>query len=549
MKKSILVLALVLLAALALTACGGSTPTPPPADNSGAATSQPAAQTTTSSSGGEKQLIVAVDPDYESFDPAIAYEVYGQLVLHACYTNLYEFDKTLDNLVLVAATDAKVSDDGLQYTFTLRKDMVFASGNPVTSADVKWSVERSKNIGGNGAFMEDGITAVETPDDYTVIFKLSAPDPSFPTKLTYNIFSIIDSKEAMQHGATNAADAATTDTAKTWFDSNSAGSGPYCLESYTPKVEVVLVKNTNYWGPEPYYDKITIKSIPDANTQVMMLQRGDIDIALNVDPEQAKTLVNTPGIAVKYAQSLTMSFLLMNRDPAIGGPVADPKVQKAIRLALDYVGIQTIAGPGMVTPMAPFPVGLPGSLPPRDVSHYQDVDAAKALMAEAGYADGFSTDFYVPTSIVSGVDLVTLAQKIQSDLKAIGITTNIIPEDVLVSLETYRTGKQPLGLWYWNPDYPDNNSQLAFLPGQTVGLRANWTADMDPELAALGDKAAVETNAAARDDLFAQIQNMMSEDSAFACLLQHTSPYAVRDTLKGADYISQYNLMFENISE
>jgi peptide/nickel transport system substrate-binding protein len=310
-----------------------------------------------------------------------------------------------------------------------------------------------------------------------------------------------------------------------------------------------MVKNTNYWGEAPYYDKITVKSIPDATTQVMMLQRGDIDIAINVDPEQAKTLVNTPGITVKNAQSLTMSFLLMNRDPAVGGPVANPKVQKAIRLALDYQGIQAIAGPGMTTPVAPFPAGLYGSLPSRNVSGFQNVEAAKALMAEAGFAGGFTTDFYVPTTTVSGVELLLLAQKIQNDLKAIGISTNIIPEDVLISLETYRTGKQSLGLWYWNPDYPDNNSQLAFLPGQKVGLRANWSADMYPELAALADKAAVETDVAQRASLFAQIQNMMSEESAFTCLLQHTSPYAVKDTLKNADYLSQYTFDLKTIYE
>ena len=540
MKKLSLLLALVLLMTMFVSACNNG-------DKDGSANSP--GQPSQGSSANEKHLIIAVDPDYESFDPAIAYEVYAHLVLHSCYNTLFEFEKTLDNMVLASGTEYSVSDDGLVYTFKLREDMVFASGNPVTSADVKWSFERSINLKGNGAFMTDDIVALEAPDDYTFIVKLGNPDPSFPTKLTYNIFCIVDSQVAMQHGATNAEDAATTDTAKTWFDSNSAGSGPYCIDSYTPKVEVVLVKNANYWGQEPFYDKITIKSIPDANTQVMMLQRGDVDIAINVDPEQAKTLVNTPGIAVKNAQSLTMSFLLMNRDPSVGGPIADSRVQRAIRLALDYQGIQTIAGAGMATPLAPFPVGLFGSLPARDVSGFQDVAAAKALMAEAGYADGFTTDFYVPTSIISGVELVTMAQKIQSDLNAIGITTTIIPEDVLISLETYRTGQQSLGLWYWNPDYPDNNSQLAFLPGQKVGLRANWTAEMYPALAALGDRAAVETNVTERGRMFGEIQNMMAEESAFTMLLQHTSPYAVRDTLKNADYIGQYVFILKDIAE
>ncbi|MCL1976350.1 MAG: ABC transporter substrate-binding protein [Firmicutes bacterium] len=546
MKKGISILTVFILVVFVFTACGQNNNPPGNSNSTENASGTPASS---NSGAGEKHLIVAVDPDYESFDPGLAYEVYAHMVLHSCYNNLFEFNEKLENLELAAAEAYEVSADGLSYTFHMRKDIIFSSGNKLNAADVKWSIERSINLKGNGAFMAEDIVSIDTPDEYTVIFRLGNPDPSFPTKLTYNIFCIIDSKVAIEHGATNAANAASTDTAKTWFDSNSAGSGPYCLASYTPKVEVVLTKNSNYWGKEPYYDKITIKTIPDSSTQVMMLQKGDIDIAINVDAEQAKTLANIPEISVKDAQSLTMSFLLMNRDPAVGGPVANPKVQKAIRLALDYVGIQTIAGPGMTTPLAPFPVGLYGSLPARDISNYQDIEAAKALMAEAGYANGFTTDFYVPTTTVSGVELLMMAQKIQNDLKVIGINTNIIPEDVLVSLETYRTGQQSLGLWYWNPDYPDNNSQLAFLPGQKVGLRANWTADMYPELAALADKAAIETDVTERAKIFSTIQNMMAEESAFTCLLQHTSPYAVRASLKGADYISQYTFDFKNISE
>jgi peptide/nickel transport system substrate-binding protein len=312
---------------------------------------------------------------------------------------------------------------------------------------------------------------------------------------------------------------------------------------------VVLVRNPTYWGPAPYYDRITLSTVADANTQLMMLQAGDVDIALNLGAEQIKGIAGVPGITVLDAQSLTTSFLLMNRDAAIGGPVADPRVQRAIRLALDYAGIQAIAGPGMRTPLAPFPLGLLGSLPPGDVSGYPKAAEAKALMAEAGFAGGFSTKLYVPTSTVVGVELLTLAQKIQNDLAAIGITTELVPENVTISLQTYRTGKQSLGLWYWTPDYPDNNSQIVFLPGNTVGLRANWTADQNPALAALGKQAATEIDNAKRVELFTKIQQALIEDTPFAMLLQHTSQYAVRTGVTGADYLARYQLDLKRIAE
>jgi peptide/nickel transport system substrate-binding protein len=514
-----------------------------------ACTGKPAGEGALGSGEGEKHLIIAANPDYESFDPGITYEPYGSTIIHACYDNLFEFQGSLDNLVPAAAETYEISADGLTYTFSLRPNIRFVSGNPMTSADVKWSFERAINLKGNAAFMAEGIAGIETPDDSTVIIRLKETDPSFPIELAFVFFSILDSKAAAEQGATNAPDAAAADTARTWLDTHSVGSGPYQIETYTPKVEVVLVRNPHYWGPAPYYDRITVSTVTDANTQLMMLRAGDADIAFNLSAEQAKGLAGVPGIAVMDAQSLTTSFLLMNRDPTIGGPVADPRVQTAIRLALDYSGIQAIAGPGMRTPMAPFPLGLLGSLPPGEIAGYPKQAEAAALMAEAGYAGGFSTKLYVPASTVVGVELVTLAQKLQNDLAAIGIAVELVPENVTISLETYRTGRQPLGLWYWSPDYPDNNSQLAFLPGNSVGLRANWTAEQNPTLAALGKQAATEIDNAKRVALFTQIQQAMIEDTPFAMLLQHTSQYGVKAGLTGADYLELYQLDLKRIAE
>jgi peptide/nickel transport system substrate-binding protein len=496
----------------------------------------------------EKHLIIAVNPDYESFDPAIAYEPYASTIAHACYDNLVEFQGSFDNLVGAAAESYEVSGDGLSYTFRLRQGVKFVSGNLLTSADVKWSIERGINMKGNGAFMAEGITAIETPDDYTVVFRLRETDPSFPIELAFIFFSIMDSKAAAAQGATNAPNADIADTAKTWLDTHSVGSGPYQIQTYTPKVEVVLVRNPNYWGPAPYYDRITLSTVVDSNTQLMMLRAGDVDIAFNLDAEQIKSLAGVSGINIWDAQSLTTSFLLMNRDPKVGGPVADPRVQRAIRLALDYPGIQTIAGPRMNTPAAPFPLGLFGSLPPANVNGYPRTAEARALLAEAGYENGFTTRLYVPTNNVVGVELLTVAQKLQNDLAAVGIQVELVPENITISLESYRTGQQSLGLWYWSPDYPDNNSQIAFLPGNSVGLRANWTADQNPALAALGRAAASETDTAKRQALFGEIQQAMIEDTPFAVLLQHTSQYGVRTGITGADYLELYQLDLKRIT-
>ncbi|MDR2094362.1 MAG: ABC transporter substrate-binding protein [Treponema sp.] len=484
----------------------------------------------------EKHLIVALNPDYISFDPGIAYEPYAGWVISNSYDTLYRYEGSTTNFVPSLAESYSVSADGLTYTYKLKKDIKFNSGNPLTSEDILWSNQRNINLKGNGAFHAKGIVSIEAPDPYTIVYHLKEVDPTFHVKLNRTFFSPLDKKTLLQQGATNAPDASTADKAKIWLDTHSAGTGPYQLQSYIPNNEVVLVRNPNYWRSAPYYDKITLKTIPDPNSQVMALQRGDVDIAFNTGPEQIKSLQGVKNIEIVDAPDFRFNFLLLNRDPAIGGPLANPKVAKAVNLAIDYKGLQTIAGPAFVVLQGPFSIGLPGSLPPRDVSSFPKVEAAKALLKEAGYPNGFSVKFYVPTVNQAGLDFVTLAQKIQNDLAAVGIKTELVPEPSNVSLDSYRNGKQSLALWHWGPDYQDNISNLSFLPGNTVGLRANWKAEANPALADLGKKTSLELDESVRNENYKKIIALLEEDSPFVPLLQHASQYAIRAGLKGADY-------------
>jgi peptide/nickel transport system substrate-binding protein len=499
----------------------------------------------------DSHLIIGLDPDYESFDPALAYEVYAQLVLNAVYNNLVHFERTLDLPKPDLAESYEATPDAKTFTFNLFKNAKFASGNPVTAADVAWSFNRLINMQGNPAFLADGIDSVEAVGDYTVVIKLKEPDGAFLSKLTYSAFAVIDSKVAIENGATDAADAKSTDTAKLWFDAKGAGSGPYLLESYTPKEQVVLVRNENYWGPVPgSFERIVLRTIPDPGAQLMMLDKGDIDIAFNLGPDNVKQLEGKDGIETKDAQTLVISFLAMNRDKEVSGPVADPKVQKAIRLAIDYKGIQEIGGKGSSTPVSIIQLGFLGALPPLDPAKAQDVERAKALMKEAGYADGFKTAFNVPTISVEGIDLVTMAQKIQDDLKAIGIELEIQPSEMTQAFSLYRDGKSPFGLFYWGPDYPDANNQLAFVVGGSVaGPRVRWNESDAPELAELSKKAMVETDPETRAGYLREIQTRMGEDSPYVVLMQHGRQYAVRSNVKDAFYIDNYKLDLRSISK
>ncbi len=132
--------------------------------------------------------------------------------------------------------------------------------------------------------------------------------------------------------------------------SNSAGTGPYILESYEKESQVVLVRNPNYWGTAPYFDRVILQNIPESAAQKVALEAGDIDIAMDITPDQVDTINAIDGLNVYTTGSPSVHFLNMNRDPAIGGPLADPKVELAVRYAIDYEGFRKLAGPGALTP-------------------------------------------------------------------------------------------------------------------------------------------------------------------------------------------------------
>jgi len=483
----------------------------------------------------ERVLVIGHAEITESYDVAHAFNPTSGIVHRAAYDTLVSFpDTDASSIEPSLASSWTVSDDGLVYTFTLRDDVTFSNGDPLTADDVVFSFTRLSNVLSNPSFLADPIASIEAVDDLTVAITLTATRPSFLAEMVNSAFSIMNDSEVIAAGGTMAEDAAETDAARDFFDQNSAGTGPYILESWTPQEETVLVRNENYWGEDvPYFDRIIIVNISESATQKVALESGEIDIATDLAPDQVSTMQDNSDLAIYTTLDRWTHFLLMNRDPEIGGPVADPLVARAIRLALDYEGY-TQLWEGSITPGSNMWVGIQGALSPAQIM-VRDLDTARALLEEAGYPDGFEIELSYPDLTWNGVNLSTNAQKIQADLAEIGIVVSLRPGEVQVSLEEYRTGQQGFAYWFWGPDILDPVDFLSFLPGGKVAEeRTNWfTDDVDPDILALIEQAGTETDPQIRQVVFEELQLWAQENGAYAPFNVPTIQTAVRSDIEG----------------
>ncbi|MDA3957283.1 ABC transporter substrate-binding protein [Oceanispirochaeta sp.] len=525
MKKKTLLLFLVMLAfSIASVSSAGQSDSSAPAADENA------------------PLVIAIEPDYFTFDPGYAYELYAPMVIGVVYDNLFQVIPSSDAPVPQLAKSYKVSDSGLVYTFTLRQDAKFTSGNPVMAKDVKFSFDRALNLQSNASALMDGIVSVDVVDDYTVSITIAKADSAFVSKTTSTAFAVLDSVVIMAQGGVSDSSAPTADKAQTYLDHQSAGSGPYILQSFTADDKLILVRNENYWGDLPEFKTIIIQDMPDENAQLLAVKGGDIDIAFNLSSDQLSQLDGSD-VQVISGSTMTMGFLMMNNNPAIGKQVSDANVQKAIRYAVDYQGLQTLIGAGTVTPESFIQVGFMGSKDPINTSTQNNLKKAKDFLSKSAYPDGFSIDFTVCDLAPEGIPLTLIAEKIKSDLEKIGISINIVQDTWGGGFgDAYREGTVGFTAMYWGPDYYDPNTQLAFLPGQYVGLRAGWTGDMNPDLAGMYDKIVAEADLKTRTKMIKDVVTETGADSPFIVYAQYPKYIAASSALKGVNYSNLYRL-------
>ena len=492
-------------------------------------------------------LVMAPSFVIRSLDPGHVLEPVAEMVCHAAYDSLVTFEgEDLQTPKPSLATSWTSSADGKTYTFALRTNVKFASDNPMTSGDVKWSFDRIINLKGNPTFFLDGVEEVLAPNPQTIVLRMKAPQPSIIPILSSPSLGILDSKLVAEHGGDAGPDAKTKDQAEAYLNGHSAGTGAFTIEGYTPNQEVVLVRNPRHWRGPAATERIVVRNIPEASTQALQLARGDLDIATGLGRDNAQTLRRMSSLTVQTSRVATSFVFMVNQDPELSGQLSNPKVIQAMRYALDYDGILTIAGPGAVRMAGVIPSSLPGALDPREAVR-TDRDKARALLKEAGLGAVKGKLMYSADATSYGIQYSLLAQKIQADLAAVGIAIELNGLPGTLSLQNYRDAKAPALFGGYAADYPDASNFLVYLPGRLVGKRMRWPAASSPaaqELARWGDVAEAEGDPRKRVTLLQKVQRRLLEIGPYAPLFQPALPWAYRADLRGATFHSVWGVDF-----
>ncbi|KAF6683865.1 ABC transporter substrate-binding protein [Pantoea sp. EKM20T] len=372
----------------------------------------------------DDQLIVGMNMNnLLTLDPAAmtGNEVVGIVV--NLYDGLVELNpQQLTEVRPALAERWSVSPDNRTLTFHLRDNVRFHSGNPLTSADAVWSMRRvlhlnlaQASVWKSYGFSRDNVDQMITaPDDHTLVITL--PKPNDPQLVIYSLAAlgsmvVLDSKTVQQHEVDG-------DWGNRWLTTHEAGSGPFRLDVWQAKDVLRMSRAADYWRGEAKMSRVVFRHLQESQTLRLMMEKGDLDIASNMAIPDVRALRHDPDLTIDAVRKGTIYYLAMSmKDPHFD----NIKVREAVRYLVDYQGINKslMTGYGELH-QRPIQAGMPATLP--DPGYRLDVPRARALLAEAGYPDGFDTTLRV----LADQPFLNIAIAVQSTLLQGGIRAKII---------------------------------------------------------------------------------------------------------------------------
>lgn len=538
MKKLSFLLAVIM--ALTFTACGGG-------NNGGntANTDTKQEETTkteekteekkeaSTATSPDNDLVIAMQADATHLDPHVSGNGVSNTVTNTMYESLVTFDADT-NIVPMLAKEWTMSEDGKSYTFTLNEGVTFHDGEPFNAEAVIANWERGQADQTLRIYSQTKAWVNAVADsEYQLTITLDQPNNTFLNKLTQ--VRIVSPKAIKELGKDGLAKA-------------SAGTGPYIFSERVDGGYTKMVRNENYWREGPKVDTLTFKVVPEDGARIAMLQTGEADIITPVPPIQVEKIANNSDIIVQNEKGITYRYVTLNKNYTLADgrkPFDDVRVRQAMNYAFDSEAFCQVVFQGYaVKPTSIFSSSI--MYYAEQTPYDKDLDKAKALMEDAGYADGFPVTIWVDNTTIE----MQGAEFVKQQMAEINIDVNVEPQEstVIADRTSAPEDQTEVQMWYVNwssGSYEADGSMRSILHGDKYPPAGYNTAFYNnAEFNKLLDDALVATDSAEIAKLYSEAQAIAWEECPWIFLANDNSISAMRSYVKGLTYKPGGDIVF-----
>jgi len=430
-----------------------------------------------------------------------------------------------------------ISEDGTRVTFKLREGVKSHWGNELSAQDVKWTWDRKFALAAQGSFYTS-VIGLESPDSVTVegpltvAFQLKSQNP-----LALKIHAILgnpiyDSTKLQEVGGSD--DPWGTEFLK----NNSAGFGPYKVSQVVRGQQAVLEAHDGYWGEAPYIKRVIIREIPSSASRLSLLKGGAVDIAQFLQPREYLSLQDESGITVDSVNASYMTWMILNSEVP---PLDNKLVRHAINYAIPREEILEAVYYGYATKQT---APVPSIYAMADSSFFDydyDLEAAKELLSEAGFEDGFETTISFNAGNPVQEPIATI---IQSSLRKVGIDVTLEKLPAGVFYENVTKRQKPIIFYQDAPWAPDvGYGSYLFFHKDSFPNYSNY---VNEDVSGMIESAMATIDDAEREPLLTEVQKQIMSDAPWAFIAYPKYVLAHKSDLKGFTYYSSNNLRFQD---
>jgi peptide/nickel transport system substrate-binding protein len=492
--------ALALIAAgglVALAACGSSGSGSPAQSTAGGAAQH----------GGN--LVIARSADSQSMNNTTVFDNESIWVFEQIMQPLYTVTPNGKGVMPWLATGYTVSADKKTYTFTLRSGVKFSTGKPMTSADVKFSLDQSRAAAKGWGYIDTAIKSVSAPTPSTVVVQLKYPWAPLLADLSLFSNAIVPANYGGQ--------------TETQFYTHPVGTGPFKWSYWHKGSALKLLRNPYFWqSGKPYLNSVTWTDVPSDNTRELQLKGGQAQVDEFPAWSTVSSLKSASGVTMNLFNSTRTDYLAFNEHVK---PLSDLHVRRAISLAINRAALVRAVLFGNGKPAnSLFPPQVPYYQPGTQGLQY-NLAAAKQEMAKSSVPHGFTTTLLIPSGFS---DDATIASIVQAEVKPLGIKLNIQQLDPNTASTDQQSLKYDMTLTYWTMDIPDPDELATFAVDPNSGAKSFFTAYSNPTVVKDTHQAEQTLATSARQGLYNVVQQQSASDAFMAFL--YYSPYAYATT-------------------